>query len=225
MAKHTHKPHYPAQKGTTQVQAYGAAVCHDRPHMVGHFPMNGAALWLDAWPHILEAGADKADLLIRLKDEGSPHSSELPNKVGGNEEAHRLLGVDFFTPKHVPAIIEITWPDFGTPRLNATWWQDFSDRLNGLPDDAVIGMGCDGGHGRTGTAACILAALNSWDLGGHIDRVAWLREVYCQQAVESERQLRYIEQITNEPIHSTVAITSYWKNPQTVKPAEQKKTK
>jgi hypothetical protein len=47
-----------------------------------------------------------------------------------------------------------------------------------------------GGHGRTGTTLAILAHLSG--ACGTADPVQWVRETYCQDAVETRSQIDYL---------------------------------
>jgi hypothetical protein len=86
----------------------------------------------------------------------------------------------------------VDWPDFGVPGDPAV----LADKLRGVLDRARMGerveVGCLGGHGRTGTALACLAVL-----GGHpaVEAVAWVRDNYCAQAVETSEQEAFVRQI------------------------------
>jgi protein-tyrosine phosphatase len=66
---------------------------------------------------------------------------------------------------------------------------------------------CWAGHGRTGTALAILAVLLGAAPPG--DPVAWLRSVYCREAVETDGQLRYVGEITGRPVAAPPTIGGY----------------
>jgi len=55
---------------------------------------------------------------------------------------------------------------------------------------------CMGGHGRTGTALSALAQVSAYapaiESG---DIVTWVREVYCQDAVETQPQIDYLQRV------------------------------
>lgn len=91
-------------------------------------------------------------------------------------------------------IVMVNWPDFGVPgQLDRNWWDAFVQDLKEIDGNVV--MFCQGGHGRTGTAACILGVLAGQVPVGE-DPVQWVRENYCQSAVETWEQIFYIEKIT-----------------------------
>jgi hypothetical protein len=57
----------------------------------------------------------------------------------------------------------------------------------------VVCIHCLGGHGRTGTVLAVLAGLLSKTTGCP---VTYIRKIYCEEAVESEAQITYIEELT-----------------------------
>lgn len=90
----------------------------------------------------------------------------------------------------LPSVYEILeWPDFGTP-LNVP----LAHGLIALGTvaaklDHIVEIGCVGGHGRTGTMlACMAGFL------GVKSPVNYIREVYCDRAVESARQLAFVSE-------------------------------
>jgi hypothetical protein len=82
----------------------------------------------------------------------------------------------------------VDWADFGVPdpdELRAALEVVLARARAG----EVVEIGCLGGHGRTGTAVACLAVL----VGTPADRaVAWVREVYCERAVETEEQETFV---------------------------------
>jgi hypothetical protein len=69
---------------------------------------------------------------------------------------------------------------------------------NQLQAGKVVHMGCIGGHGRTGTvfAAIVKQAL------GEADAIAWVRKNYCAKAVETDKQVAWLNKhfgITVQP--------------------------
>jgi protein-tyrosine phosphatase len=63
---------------------------------------------------------------------------------------------------------------------------------------------CQGGHGRTGTALAILGCLLGVIPEG-ADPVVWVREHYCLEAVETSKQISYIEKITERKVKATAS--------------------
>ncbi len=118
----------------------------------------------------------------------------LKNPIAGNEEARQLLPEALFTFKPVPCI-GIEWPDRGTPNLPREWWVMMAKVIRGMPKGSKVGLCCMGGHGRTGTMLAILAVLLGQVKKGKCP-VAWVRKNYCKEAVESNSQADYVEEIT-----------------------------
>lgn len=83
----------------------------------------------------------------------------------------------------------VDWPDFGVP-ADA---EELNDKLRSALARCRAGqrveIGCLGGHGRTGTALACLARLDGVPAG---DAVAWVREHYCRQAVETVDQEAFV---------------------------------
>jgi len=122
--------------------------------------------------------------------------AERAGTVVGNSGAKKVLpGVLF--DEHVPTPqIVVDWPDYGIPTLDRHWWVRLNAALRKIAGDVIVH--CLGGHGRTGTAASILAVMNGWN--GEKCPVTWLREVYCRQVVECQEQIDYITRITGAKI-------------------------
>lgn len=95
-------------------------------------------------------------------------------------------------------VIEINWLDGGEPGLTEKNWRDLlrdleKMRLKAGKNVLNILVCCQGGHGRTGTALSILAALTGV---AAMDPVKFIREKYCPKAVETISQCAYIKKIT-----------------------------
>ena len=88
-------------------------------------------------------------------------------------------------------LINIDWEDFGVPNLPKAFWHSLIEVIRANPGDASVM--CAGGHGRTGTAIAILGSLSGAIKGDH---VKWVRKNYCEKAVESIKQIHYINTIT-----------------------------
>ncbi len=86
----------------------------------------------------------------------------------------------------------LKWADFGLPAdrddaddaLRHTWHRLDSDRVE---------IACGGGRGRTGTALACLVVL---DAGRAVDAVAYVRDHYDSDAVETPWQRRYVSRFS-----------------------------
>lgn len=119
------------------------------------------------------------------------------NLIGMNDGAKALgsAGLNILWPT-VPNIW-LKWPDFGIVPCTYAWWSNLVGLISKV-DGAVL-LYCWGGHGRTGTAAAIIASIAGLVPDGD-DPVEWIRKVYCEKAVESVSQLDYIEKITGRKV-------------------------
>jgi hypothetical protein len=82
----------------------------------------------------------------------------------------------------------IRWPDFGLPSDRAAA-DDAMREAWGRAERERVEIACAGGHGRTGTALACLAVLDG--LPGR-QAVAYVRQHYAAQAVETPWQRRYV---------------------------------
>ena len=126
-----------------------------------------------------------------LRVDLSNTASPAPCRVTATEPAKALFDEAIFAPVLTP-VLEIAWPDQRAPGLTVEWWSMFADNLAKIDGD--VAMHCMGGHGRTGTAAAILIKLyKAWKSKKEPDIVTYLRKHYCDEAVETNDQLDYLE--------------------------------
>lgn len=83
----------------------------------------------------------------------------------------------------------IDWPDFGVPSDTVSLVAALRSLLERARRPDRVEVGCLGGHGRTGTALACLAIMTGVLPG---DAVAWVRENYCTEAVESGQQETFV---------------------------------
>lgn len=98
--------------------------------------------------------------------------------------------------KHVPLVAQLPFPDYQAPPMSREMWRAlWKDLLTEAKKSAkllTVLVMCVGGHGRTGTALVALAhEAGVIPLGA--DPIVWLREVYCDKAVEAKSQIQYLE--------------------------------
>lgn len=92
--------------------------------------------------------------------------------------------------------VRIEWPDFGVPGLDTETWAQLLTQLIPL---GPLFVGCQGGHGRTGTALAVIGCLLDM-IPKDADPVAYVRAHYCDEAVESKAQIEYITAITGREV-------------------------
>lgn len=95
------------------------------------------------------------------------------------------------------AVISLPVHDYDVLYLPADFWidllLDLADFGREREEPLDVLVACDGGHGRTGMVLSILAALTEVTDG---DPVAFVRQHYCEKAVETYGQIDYIKEIT-----------------------------
>lgn len=75
--------------------------------------------------------------------------------------------------------------------IDARW----GEIIKHLPVEGNVAVSCYGGKGRTGT---VLAILKSLLTNEDADPVKSIRDSYCEDAVESDIQVKYVERITGK---------------------------
>ena len=105
--------------------------------------------------------------------------------------------------------VQISCPDYSVPDLGLQFWLDLIDIINNeWQAERITGVTvcCIGGHGRTGTALSILAGLTGKCKS---DPVKFIRKHYCDKAVESVSQIKYIEEITGIKVDAKISKEIY----------------
>lgn len=90
--------------------------------------------------------------------------------------------------------IMLDWPDYGVVQFPLQFWIDVIAHIE--KNKLRLLVFCVGGHGRTGTAvaAMLVAALN-YEAKQAIN---WVRDNYCEKAIESKSQEQYIHDLADE---------------------------
>lgn len=84
----------------------------------------------------------------------------------------------------------ITWNDFGLPKNYEAALDAICDTYDLAEQGARVEIGCQGGHGRTGTILACMAVVSGMD---HKDAIAFVRSRFCSQAVETDEQEWWVE--------------------------------
>jgi hypothetical protein len=90
----------------------------------------------------------------------------------------------------------VRWPDFGTPDDVASVEDSLRSLLSRARAGQRVELGCLGGHGRTGTALACMVAMTGRD---PTQAVAWVRENYCERAVETPEQEAFVATLIAPP--------------------------
>lgn len=84
----------------------------------------------------------------------------------------------------------LEWPDFGVPTDRESVRSAVSDVLHRARNGELVEIGCLGGHGRTGTFLALLA-IGAGEPAPNA--VAWVRNHYCHDAVETDEQVAFVK--------------------------------
>jgi protein-tyrosine phosphatase len=101
-------------------------------------------------------------------------------------------------------IIPVDSFDGQPPTLLRIEWQALVQDMLALPNPTRFLVFCQGGHGRTGTVLSVLYGMTHPDDG---DPVAIIRGLYCKEAVETDSQIAYIEDMTHIKVDAKPART------------------
>jgi hypothetical protein len=133
-----------------------------------------------------KAGAKRMDLVISLLNEERRGGGAGRFRIARG--SGKLLGTLAQYQRQRQAFLSIDWPDMSVPELDKDFWLALYEDLKRLKGRALIY--CMGGHGRTGTTLAILAHLSG--ACGTADPLQWVRDTYCQDAVETRSQIDYL---------------------------------
>lgn len=192
---------------TGRTYTWPDADCHDDPTLV--FSVGHCRVFAGAARRSRADDGGRWSMVIACNGDAPPAQS---SRIRFRPNERLLAGLDGPTAGMLrsrateplpppPAWLGVSWPDFGTPALANTDWHLLAEILaqhgaNTEAGDVLIC--CDGGHGRTGTALAILGVLLEVCKEG--DPVAWVRAIYCDNAVESDGQIRLIESLTGRKV-------------------------
>lgn len=127
-----------------------------------------------------------------------------------------------WTPRSVA--FHLGWQDFGLPTIPDDDVRFIVDQgIEWARGGSIVEVGCVGGHGRTGSVLALMAL--SCGVNDPDKAIAWVRENYCTEAIEGDKQKWYIRKyhailnglpIPPEPVivKTTVAKTTVIGSPQ-----------
>lgn len=126
----------------------------------------------------------------------------------GDEEVVTLLAKHTLPEMaNKPRIVHLEWADRQAPPVHPQFWVDLSQMLYG-----DVMTSCQGGHGRSGSAAVIL--MMNWTDYSALEAIIHLRAVHCPRAIESTVQHDYINWVARylgreANAHDAEKITDY----------------
>lgn len=143
----------------------------------------------------------------RPESQGHVHNRVVPFADGTSVTAVSFLPRDPYSRKSTPDFglyldqawsppwpyRHFHWPDFGVPNDVDALRSVLEDLLERARRGDQVELGCHGGHGRTGTALGCLAVLAGTPPS---HAAAWVRRNYCEQAIETEEQERFVADFT-----------------------------
>ena len=95
-----------------------------------------------------------------------------------------------FSLPHTTKCIQIHWKDWEASALDATDWNRITEEVARIGEVLIF---CQGGHGRTGTAAAILLTLLGKCDGSQA--TGYVRSNYYKDAVETLEQTEYLDNL------------------------------
>jgi hypothetical protein len=101
----------------------------------------------------------------------------------------------YLDPQWTPwwSSVMLDWPDFGVPADRDDADREIASAFERARRGERVEVACVGGHGRTGTVLACMAILAGVPSG---EAVTWVRETYCQRAVQEPSQQYWIERFS-----------------------------
>lgn len=92
-------------------------------------------------------------------------------------------------------ILELDWEDQKAIPAGAPFWKKMWELL---PKGRIL-VCCFGSHGRTGTAlASLVLTSGAPEITSALDAILLIRAKHCEKAIESNRQLDYLDRLADE---------------------------
>lgn len=192
MSKHKNKNQKDNVPFTTTV--VGGKACHSGNVSVMHSAVTEAHLYCGGWSR----GADSADVAVIDLTGTEPLDVESPFRALNDQAAQAFkAAMDSASEERTLPWLSFKIKDFGVPTVKRETWVALAAAIKQLLDQGSdVLLACQGGHGRTGTAAAIICYLLNSEVG---DPVTYLRSVYCEHAVETRRQHLYVNRMCELP--------------------------
>jgi hypothetical protein len=202
----------PIVKAATTTPASTATVydkCHTGDVHVFDYVKDGATLSFFGGGTSKGSYQKPGQLLFALQSTDTGDAASL--------KAYGFVLPDYLIKYTQSRVLKMDVPDQHAPGVPYSFWPElltfFLAMAKNEPEQTLeILVRCFGGHGRTGVVLCALAiAANACP---EQDPIKWLRDKYCDKAVESIEQFEYIEGYSGIPSlelfsRTTKTTTSY----------------
>jgi protein-tyrosine phosphatase len=163
--------------------------CHTGNHQIYTSPTTGGSIYLGGWTR----GAMPMDNwhVIDLREDYETRRPVAVNSKAASVFSSALRSVNY------GGYLSLPIKDFGVPPFDYKFWLALARDVQGIIErgESVL-IACVGGHGRTGMVAAILLELI--DPSVMYDPIDRVRKNYCEEAVETAGQERYIYTILAE---------------------------
>jgi hypothetical protein len=203
---------YPNYAGSYTPGKSYSAWCNHEPHPEKDSPIfqaEGIGIWIGDNP-----GAKKSQKEFDICIDGGnvldvPGEYDLP-QLYGDPTLRRKLGVHLINPPKPQAdqtgatrILKLRWADRGAPPVKPAFWPALLDELRAARDKGHFGDSnplrvmtiCQGGHGRSGTAAAaLIMCLSDYT---PLDVLTHIRAMHCARAIESKVQHEYLNTVAD----------------------------
>lgn len=175
---------------------YQAAKCHTDNNLL--FSMeaeNSGELFLGGWNR--KASIKKNMLVIDLTGTKTLSDDIKAMDPRTTKAFAKTLKAD--TVDNTSGILQLYIPDGGVPYWDDKIWLTLAEEIKTqLLANKDIMICCLGGHGRTGIAAAIISHLIDPEMATD-NPIQWVRDLYCEKAVENKTQIDYIHEVLNLP--------------------------
>lgn len=173
-----------AKTATTKV------ACHSGNVSVMYYPVLESNLYCGGWSR----GANSEGLVVIDLTGSEPIDGVGPIRAL-NESAKKEFAkvIELNQAERSLPWLSFKVKDFGVPDVERETWAELADAiLNLMKQGHSVLLACNGGHGRTGTAAAIICHMLNNSVG---DPVEYIRSVYCNSAVETYEQHKYVNKM------------------------------
>jgi len=212
LAKSTKNTKQKVKSTTYQAGAWNRYMrleCHKGNNLLFAYGEKGAGLYIGGWRRL--ADPEPSWAVIDLSGDGDmiEHSGVKALNLAGRRAFATAVKAVHGRRRYGPWL-SLPIRDYGTPfDLERPFWLALANDIKVLMESGTnVFVACYGGHGRSGMVACILTGLLRPDLTAD-SPIAWIREVYCDEAVETRGQELYIYRMLDIIGPSKAVVSEY----------------